>query len=192
MKKSELKAEFINAKVKGAKYIGVSIKTEGSSQQEIIINPNGNFDAKFNYYMEEYDDDLILISAKGKKDIRITAAGHGNRFEDIESQLMGERGKGWKELIAAAIERAYDRMIEKTPPKDEEEKVQCEMMREAIKGMFINESRTAAEAEFICKNIGEYEEIFDVCMNGDDLEFKKGLVRLQKMQNEYVMQREND
>lgn len=29
-------------------------------------------------------------------------------------------------------------------------------------------------------------------MNGDDLEFKKGLVRLQKMQNEYVMQREND
>ena len=142
--------------------------------------------------MEAYDDDLILIAAKGKKDIRITAAGQGNRFEDIECQLMGERGKGWKELIAAAIDRAYDRMIEKTHPKDEEEKVQCEMMREAIKGMFINESRSAAEAEFICKNIGEYEEIFDVCMNGDDLEFKKGLVRLQKMQNEYVMQREND
>lgn len=192
MKKSELKAVFINAKATGAKYIGVSIKTEGSSKPEIIINPDANFDAKFDYYMEAYDDDLILIAAKGKKDIRITAAGQGNRFEDIESQLMGERGKGWKELIAAAIDRAYDRMIEKTPPKDEEEKVQCEMMREAIKGMFINESRTAAEAEFICKNIGEYEEIFDVCMNGDDLEFKKGLVRLQKMQNEYVMQREND
>ena len=192
MKKSELKAVFINAKATGAKYIGVSIKTEGRSQPEIIINPDANFDAKFDYYMEAYDDDLILIAAKGKKDIRITAAGHGNRFEDIESQLMGERGKGWKELIAAAIDRAYDRMIEKTPPKDEEEKVQCEMMREAIKGMFINESRTAAEAEFICKNIGEYEEIFDVCMNGDDLEFKKGLVRLQKMQNEYVMQRGND
>ena len=192
MKKSELKAVFINAKATGAKYIGVSIKTEGSSQPEIIINPDANFDAKFDYYMEAYDDDLILIAAKGKKDIRITAAGQGNRFEDIECQLLGERGKGWKELIASAIDRAYDRMIEKTPPKDEEEKVQCEMMREAIKGMFINESRTAAEAEFICKNIGEYEEIFDVCMNGDDLEFKKGLVRLQKMQNEYVMQREDD
>lgn len=192
MNKSELKAIFINAKATGAKYIGVSIQTEGSSQPEIIINPNANFDAKFDYYMEAYDDDLILIAAKGKKDIRITAAGQGNGFEDIECQLIGERGKGWRELIAAAIDRAYDRMIEKTPPKDEEEKVQCEMMREAIKGMFINESRTAAEAEFICKNIGEYEEIFDVCMNGDDLEFKKGLVRLQKMQNEYVMQREND
>lgn len=192
MKKSELKAVFINAKATGAKYIGVSIKTEGSSQPEIIINPDANFDAKFDYYMEAYDDDLILIAAKGKKDIRITAAGQGNRFEDIECQLMGERGKGWKELIASAIDRAYDRMIEKIHPKDEEEKVQCEMMREAIKGMFINESRTAAEAEFIRKNIGEYEEIFDICMNGDDLEFKKGLVRLQKMQNEYVMQREND
>ena len=51
---------------------------------------------------------------------------------------------------------------------------------------------TAAEAEFIKTHIVDYEKIFDVCMNGDDLEFKKGLVRLQKMQNEYVMQREND
>ena len=39
MNKSTLKAEFINAKIKDAKYIGVSIKTEGSSQPEIIINP---------------------------------------------------------------------------------------------------------------------------------------------------------
>ena len=111
MNKSTLKAEFINAKIKDAKYIGVSIKTEGSSQPEIIINPNANFDAKFDYYMEAYDDDLILIAAKGKKDIRITAAGQGNRFEDIECQLLGERGKGWKELIAGAIDNAYEKMI---------------------------------------------------------------------------------
>ena len=65
MNKSTLKAEFINAKIKDAKYIGVSIKTEGSSQPEIIINPRENFDAKFDYYMEAYDDDLILIAAKG-------------------------------------------------------------------------------------------------------------------------------
>lgn len=67
MNKSTLKAEFINAKIKDAKYIGVSIKTEGSSQPEIIINPRENFDAKFDYYMEAYDDDLILIAAKGKR-----------------------------------------------------------------------------------------------------------------------------
>ena len=93
MNKSELKAIFINAKATDAKYIGVSIQTEDSSQPEIIINPNANFDAKFDYYMEAYDDDLILIAAKGKKDIRITAAGQGNRFEDIECQLLGERGR---------------------------------------------------------------------------------------------------
>ena len=96
---------------KDAKYIGVSIKTEGSSQPEIIINPRENFDAKFDYYMEAYDDDLILIAAKGKKDIRIVAAGHGNRFEDIENQLIGEKGKGWRELIAGAIDNAYDRLV---------------------------------------------------------------------------------
>lgn len=192
MNKSTLKAEFINAKIKDAKYIGVSIKTEGSSQPEIIINPRENFDAKFDYYMEAYDDDLTLITAKGKKDIRIVAAGHGNRFEDIECQLLGERGKGWEELIARAIDNAYKKMIATTPPTTEEEKTHCEMIKEAVKGMFINESRTAAEAEFIKTHIVDYEKIFDVCMNGDDLEFKKGLVRLQRMQNECVMQREND
>ena len=149
MNKSTLKAEFINAKIKDAKYIGVSIKTEGSSQPEIVINPRENFDAKFDYYMEAYDDDLILIAAKGKKDIRIVAAGHGNRFEDIENQLIGEKGKGWRELIAGAIDNAYDRLVASTPPQTEEEKTHCEMIKEAVKGMFINESRTAAEAEFI-------------------------------------------
>ena len=192
MKKGQLKALFIEAKGTGQKYIGVMIQTEGSSEPEVIINPKENFNAKFDYYMAAYDDDLILIAAKGKKDIRIVAAGHGNRFEDIENQLIGEKGKGWRELIAGAIDKAYNRMIESTPPQSEEEKTHCEMIKEAVKGMFINESRTAAEAEFIKTHIVDYEKIFDVCMNGDDLEFKKGLVRLQKMQNEYVMQRERE
>lgn len=103
------------------------------------------------------------------------AAGHGNRFEDIENQLIGEKGKGWRELIAGAIDNAYDRLIASTPPQTEEEKTHCEMIKEAVKGMFINESRTAAEAEFIKTHIVDYEKIFDVCMNGDDLEFKKDL-----------------
>ena len=168
-----------------------SKKYNETIKEQLFINAKAT-DAKFDYYMEAYDDDLILIAAKDKKDIRITAAGQGNRFEDIECQLLGERGKGWKELIAGAIDNAYEKMIATTPPTTEEEQTHCEMIKEAVKGMFINESRTAAEAEFIKTHIVDYEKIFDVCMNGDDLEFKKGLVRLQKMQNEYVMQREND
>ncbi len=190
MNKSVLKAVFINAKAAGAKYIGVKIETEGSSEPEIIINPQWNFDAKFAYYMDAYDDELVLISTKGKKDIRITGVAFGNSFEDIQSQLLGKIEKGWKRQIADAIDRVIDKTLKETPPENEEERLQCEGTREAIKGMFLNESRTAAEARFISENIGKYEEIFETCMNGDDLAFKKGLVELQRLQNEAILREE--
>ena len=191
MNKGALKAVFINAMAVGARYIGVSIKTEGGSQPEIIINPKENFDAKFDYYMNAYDDDLILISAKGKKEIRITGIAQGNTFEDIEYQLMSV-GVGWKKPISDAIDKTYDKMMAETPPQSEEERLQRETMKEAIKGMFLNASRSAAEARFIFDNIEKYEEIFDICMNGDDMEFKKGLMELQRMQNEYILKEESD
>lgn len=191
MNKSALKALFINAKVEGARYIGVSIATEGSSEPEIIINPEKNFDSKFEYYMSAYDDDLILISAKGKKEIRITGIAQGNTFEDIEYQLMSV-GVGWKKPISDAIDKAYNKMIAETPPQTEKEKLRCDTMKEAIKGMFLNASRSAAEARFIFENIEKYEQLFDICMNGDDMEFRKGLMELQRMQNEHILKEEDD
>ena len=191
MNKSALKALFINAKVEGARYIGVRIATEGSSEPEIIINPEKNFDSKFEYYMSAYDDDLILISAKGKKEIKITGIAQGNTFEDIEYQLMSV-GVGWKKPISDAIDKTYDKMMAETPPQSEEERLQRETMREAIKGMFLNASRSAAEARFIFENIEKYEQLFDTCMNGDDMEFKKGLMELQRMQNEYILKEESN
>ena len=92
-----------------------------------------------------------------------------------------------KRQIADAIDRVVDKALKETPPENEEERLQCEGMREAIKGMFLNESRTAAEARFISENIGKYEEIFETCMNGDDLAFKKGLIELQRLQNEAIL-----
>lgn len=191
MNKSALKALFINAKVEGARYIGVRIATEGSSEPEIIINPKKNFDSKFEYYMSAYDDDLILISAKGKKEIRITGITQGNTFEDIEFQLMSV-GVGWKKPISDAIDKAYNKMIAETPPQTEEEKLRCDTMKEAVKGMFISASRTAAEARFIFENIEKYEQLFDICMNGDDMEFRKGLTELQRMQNEHILKEEDE
>lgn len=190
MKKSYLKAIFINAKATGAKYIGVRIETEGSSRPECIINPRENFDAKYDYYMQAYDDDLRLIATKGKKDIRITGIAQGDCFEDIEYQIIAERGQNWKEPISDAIERVYEKMIKETPPKTEEERLKCEQMKETIKGMFLNSTRTAAEARFIFDNLEKYEELFEICMNGDELQFKKGIVELQRMQNEYILQEE--
>lgn len=189
MNKSNLKALFINAKANGARYIGVRIQTEGSSQPEIIINPRENFDAKFQYYAEAYDDDLVLISAKEKKDIKITGIAQGNTFEDIEFQLCSV-GYEWKQLIVDAIDRIYEKMIEKKPPKDENERVYCERMREQVKTMFIKDNKNAAEARFICEHIEEYENLIDICMNGDDLAFERGIVRLQRMQNEYILRQD--
>ena len=191
MNKSALKALFINAKVEGARYIGVKIATEGSSEPEIIINPEKNFDSKFEYYMSAYDDDLILISAKGKKEIRITGIAQGNTFEDIEYQLMSV-GVGWKKPISDAIDKAYNKMIAETPPHTEEEKLRCDTMKEAVKGMFLNTGRSAEEARFIFENIEKYEQLFDICMNGDDMEFRKGLTELQRMQNEHILKEEDE
>lgn len=192
MKKSALKALFINAKATGAKYIGVEIKTEGSSRSEVIINPRENFEEKYQYYMNKYDEDLTLISAKGERDIVITNAAQGYSFEDIQSQLFTDGGSEWKKLIADAIDAAYEKMISETPPESEKERVYCEAIREGVKGMFISASRTVAEARFITAHIEDYKHLFDICMNGDELQFKKGLVEIQKMQNEYILRGEGE
>lgn len=145
MKKGQLKALFIEAKGTGQKYIGVMIQTEGSSEPEVIINPKENFNAKFDYYMAAYDDDLILVAAKGKKDIRITGAAAGASFEDIQSQLIDEKASsGWKEQIADAVDRVVDKMLKETPPETEEERQNCETMRETIKGKGCMSSRVGA------------------------------------------------
>lgn len=190
MKKNALKALFINAKAFGAKYIGVLIETEGQPSPEVIINPRENFSGKFDYYMTAYDDDLVLISTKGKKDIRITAAAEGKSFEDIQSQLFAVSGAGWKKMISDAIEKVFSRMISQKPPETDEERIHCEMIKEGIKGMFINDSRTAAEARFIETHIDKFEEVFGICMNGDDMQFKKALIEIQRMQNEYILSEE--
>mgnify|MGYP000883033273 FL=1 len=95
MKKGQLKALFIEAKGTGQKYIGVMIQTEGSSEPEVIINPKENFNAKFDYYMAAYDDDLILIAAKGKKvdDVKLFDWSDRNdyfyvEFDEPDSELL--------------------------------------------------------------------------------------------------------
>ena len=193
MKKSVLERLFRNAKVEKAAFVAVSIVAEGSSMPEIIINPYENIEDKLAYYTSAYDDDLTLIAAKGKKDIRIVAAAQGDCFADIQTWLIPDKPeKKWKQLISDAIDKTYNKMLAETPMQDEEEKTNCEMMKEAIKGMFLQERHTAAEERFICENIGLYEELFETCMNGDDLAVKRGLTELQKRQNEAALKGERD
>lgn len=192
MKKRELKEKLVVAWATGMKYIGVKIETEGSSKPEIIINPRENILTKDDYYMQAYDDDLVLISAKGKKDIRITGAASGNTFADIESQLM-ETGREykWKKMIADAIDKVCDRMLESTPPESDEEQARCENLREQIKTMFIRGDRTEIEAQFICEHIADYEELIDICMNGSELMMQRELAKMQRKLNAYIAEHQN-
>lgn len=187
MNKSALKAVFINAKASGARYIGMRLTQTGIKKPEFHITPKENFDKMFEYFMKMYDDDLISLV---NREIKVTGIAQGNTFEDIEFQLC-DVGVDWKQQISDAIDRSYNKMITETPPTSENEKLRCEAIKEAVKKMFLSESRTAAEARFIFDNIEKYEEIFDICMNGDDMTFKKELVELQRMQNEYILKSES-
>ena len=110
MKKKQFAAVFKNAIANHAAYIGVGIQTEGSSRPEIIINPIENFEEKLKYYRAAYDEDMVLVSAKGKKDIRIIAVAWGDSFSDIEFQ-MTENRQDWKKTISDAIDRVVNRML---------------------------------------------------------------------------------
>lgn len=188
MNKSELKAVFINATAVGAKYIGIKRERTALTEPEITIIQKGDFGERYDYYMKAYDDELMI---KGKDGIRITGVAQGNTFEDIEYQLMPV-GFGWKKPISDAIDKSYNKMLAETPPQSEEERLQCETMKEAVKGMFLNASRSAVEARFILDNIKKYEKLFDICMNGDDIQFKEGLIELQREQNKYILQEESN
>lgn len=71
------------------------------------------------------------------------------------------------------MDRVVDKMLKETPPETEEERQNCETMRETIKGMFLTQRRSKTEAAFITENIDRYEELFEICMNGDDAQFKR-------------------
>ena len=85
LKMNNLEICFHIASTNNAKYVGIKIETRGSKAPEIIINPNENFDAKFEYYKKAYTDDLVLKTYDGIKIIGFT---YGNSFEEIEKDLI--------------------------------------------------------------------------------------------------------
>lgn len=77
---------FYEASHKDKKYVGVKIEMYGFKKPEIIINPNINFDKKFDYYRYAYNKDLTLRNAPDK--IKIVGFTYGNSFEEIEKDLL--------------------------------------------------------------------------------------------------------
>jgi len=76
---------FEMAKAKSMNYVAVLIEMEGFDRPEVIINPLLNFDKKFKYYLDAYDENLNHKHAPG---IKIVGFTYSNNFEDIEFELM--------------------------------------------------------------------------------------------------------
>jgi hypothetical protein len=85
LKLENLEKCFYEASVKGAKYVGVKIQMQKFEEPQIIIDPNINFDKRFSYYEEVFGENLE--SGQGNKIIGFT---HGDSFEEIEKDLLGQ------------------------------------------------------------------------------------------------------
>lgn len=77
---------FNKAKEVGANYIGVKIRMDGFSEDEVIINPIKNVDDKLEYYKKVYDNDLNHKFSDG---ISIVGFTYGKSMMDIEFDLIG-------------------------------------------------------------------------------------------------------
>lgn len=56
--KEELKSFFLNMKKEGLD-IAIKLKMPGQTEPEIIMNYNSSIDAKLEYYMNTYDENLV-------------------------------------------------------------------------------------------------------------------------------------
>lgn len=78
---------FYEASKNDVGFVGVKIEMCGFEEPEVIINPNKNFDKKFFYYKNAYNEDLTLKNAPDK--VKIVGFTYGNSYEDIRKDLIG-------------------------------------------------------------------------------------------------------
>lgn len=185
MKKKKFVTVFNNAILNYAACIGVGVQTEGSSRPEIIINPSENFEEKLKYYCAAYDEDMVLVSAKGKTDIRIIAVAWGDSFADIEYQLTEER-PDWKKTISDAVDRVVNRMLAKNPDVTQKQRESWEVIFEGFKEQFYSRRYSVSQQRFIAENEETYEDMFETCMNGSNEEFREKFLHLSKELNKHA------
>lgn len=77
--KQHLVDAFNGAKQDDSKYVFVAIKGEGF--REVISIPNESFEAKLNFYLHAYTDELVHVM---NKNIKITGLSHGDESALVE------------------------------------------------------------------------------------------------------------
>lgn len=183
MKKQAFKAIYKEAMNNHAAYIGVKISIEGLAAPEVVINPNANFEHKLSYYSAAYDDDMVLKALAGKKDINVIDIAYGDSFADI-NYLLNEDTTYWKKLISKTIDKVVERELRNNPQLEEDMTANIRLMLEGVKQSFIENKYTPSQQRFIIENIEIWEDMFECCMNGNDLEFKKKFAYLSKKLSE--------
>lgn len=182
MRKEILEKVFECAMTDKMAYVAVQVETEGNEKPELIINPYENYKDKLEYYRTAYDENLRLKSAAAAgKLIHITAAVTGDKLEEIEWQLC-ESVADWKMLICSAIDDAINNLLDEQEASGEA-RSNLKTVTEGIKEMFINERYTPAQKRFMCENIEEYRELFNICMSGTNKEFREKFTSLSARMN---------
>lgn len=185
MRKKQFTTVFKSAIQNHATYIGVGIQTEGSSRPEIIINPIENFAEKLKYYRAAYDEEMVLVSTKGKKDIRIIAVAWGDSFSDIEFQMM-EKRPDWKKTISDAIDGVVNRMLDSNQDVKQEQRDAWDAVLEGYKEQFYSRRYSIGQQRFIVEHAELYEDMFETCMNGSNGEFREKFLHLSKELNRHA------
>lgn len=83
--KDALVSCFNAAKANNSQFIAVVVRTKDYPEDEVIINRIENVDAKLEYYIMAYDDDMRL---RYNKDIRIIGFTHADSFDEIQADLV--------------------------------------------------------------------------------------------------------
>lgn len=90
-KKEQLIEIFTQARQLDIEYVAVAIETMGRNKAiEIIINPSCNSEAKLEYYIKSYDDNLVLKTFNGISIVSVCGFDKSCTMEEIE-ELLAER-----------------------------------------------------------------------------------------------------
>ena len=128
---------------------------------------------------------MILVAAKGKKDIHITAVAAGDTFADIEFLLLQDR-PDWKKVISEAVDTVVNRILDKYPDVDQKQRDSWTVILEGFKEQFFKNRYTIGQQRFICESRELYEDMFETCMNGSNEEFKEKFFNLSKELNNHA------
>ena len=86
--------------------------------------------------------------------------------------------------MSKTIDRVVERELRNNPQLKEDMTANIRLMLEGVKQSFVENRYTPSQQRFIIDNIELWEDMFECCMNGNGLEFKRKFAHLSKKLSE--------